>query len=102
MWEKPDDLIARGDVDKMMATPPDAVATTKNQHQSDTSESSDDDQPTPAKKPKQEEVKGETIHRFENRTLSDSGYICFSYSKGGGRKGPKKDNRHRQGGCDRG
>ncbi|XP_012260939.2 transcription elongation regulator 1 isoform X2 [Athalia rosae] len=57
VWERPDDLVGRQDVEKLIATPPDAVATTKNPHQSESSESSDEDQPTPAKKPKQEEVK---------------------------------------------
>lgn len=42
----------------MVSTPPDAVVTTKPTRQSDTSESSDDDQPTPAKKVKQEDTKG--------------------------------------------
>lgn len=42
----------------MVSTPPDAVVTTKPIRQSDTSESSDDDQPTPAKKVKQEDTKG--------------------------------------------
>lgn len=42
----------------MVSTPPDAVVTTKPTRQSDTSESSDDDQPTPAKKMKQEDTKG--------------------------------------------
>lgn len=51
------DLIGRQDVDKMVSTPPDAVVTTKTPRQSDTSESSDDDQPTPAKKMKQEDTK---------------------------------------------
>lgn len=41
----------------MTSTPPDAVGTPKPVRQSDTSESSDDDQPTPAKKMKQEEPK---------------------------------------------
>lgn len=41
----------------MISTPPDAVGTTKPARQSDTSESSDDDQPTPAKKMKHEDTK---------------------------------------------
>lgn len=45
----------------MVSTPPDAVVTTKPTRQSDTSESSDDDQPTPAKKVKQEDTKGITF-----------------------------------------
>ncbi|XP_017887706.1 transcription elongation regulator 1 isoform X4 [Ceratina calcarata] len=57
VWERPDDLIGRQDVDKMVSTPPDAVVPTKTPRQSDTSESSDDDQPTPAKKIKQEDTK---------------------------------------------
>ena len=43
----------------MVSTPPDAVVATKTTRQSDTSESSDDDQPTPAKKMKQEDTKSE-------------------------------------------
>lgn len=61
VWERPDDLVGRQDVEKMIANPPDAVAITKNPHQSDSSESSEEDQPTPAKKPKQEEVKGNLL-----------------------------------------
>ncbi|XP_046625933.1 transcription elongation regulator 1 isoform X1 [Neodiprion virginianus] len=56
VWERPEDLVGRADVEKLIATPPDAVATPKNPHQSDSCESSDEEQPTPAKKPKQEEV----------------------------------------------
>lgn len=40
-----------------MSTPPDAVGVVKPTRQSDTSESSDDDQPTAAKKVKVEETK---------------------------------------------
>ncbi|XP_077259169.1 transcription elongation regulator 1 isoform X1 [Temnothorax americanus] len=57
VWERPDDLVGRQDVDKMISTPPDAIGATKPPRQSDSSESSDEDQPTPAKKPKHEEPK---------------------------------------------
>lgn len=49
----------------MVSTPPDAAGVTKPARQSDTSESSDDDQPTPAKKIKVEEIK--SSYRFEIR-----------------------------------
>ncbi|XP_047361394.1 transcription elongation regulator 1 isoform X2 [Vespa velutina] len=67
VWERPDDLIGRQDVDKMTSTPPDAVGTPKPIRQSDTSESSDDDQPTPAKKIKQEEPKPATVKEEEDK-----------------------------------
>lgn len=41
----------------MISSPPDAVGATKPARQSDTSESSDDDQPTPAKKMKHDDTK---------------------------------------------
>lgn len=52
VWEKPEDLIGRQDVDKMIANPPDSLVTTKNARASDTSDSSDEERPTPSKKPK--------------------------------------------------
>lgn len=42
----------------MVATPPDAVGPAKPIRQSDTSESSDDDQPSAAKKMKPDDIKG--------------------------------------------
>lgn len=59
VWERPDDLIGRQDVDKMVATPPDAVGPAKPVRQSDTSESSDDDQPSAAKKMKLDDNKND-------------------------------------------
>lgn len=56
VWERPDDLLNRGDVDKMLASPPEALinqaATTPKKKRSD--ESSDSEDGTPAKKPKTE------------------------------------------------
>lgn len=57
VWERPDDLVGRQDVDKMVSNLPDALGTPKNSRPEDSSESSDDDAPTPAKKMKQEEPK---------------------------------------------
>ncbi|XP_034940516.1 transcription elongation regulator 1 isoform X2 [Chelonus insularis] len=55
VWERPDDLLGRQDVDKMISTMPETAVSQKSVKQSESSESSDDDQPTPAKKAKQEE-----------------------------------------------
>ncbi|XP_043461407.1 transcription elongation regulator 1-like isoform X1 [Leptopilina heterotoma] len=57
VWERPEDLIGRADVEKMVSNPPEALATIKKARQSDSSESSDEDQPPPIKKAKQEEPK---------------------------------------------
>lgn len=67
VWERPDDLIGRQDVDKMVSTPPDAVVATKPTRQSDTSESSDDE-PIPAKKMKQDDTKSK-LYYAHNRVL---------------------------------
>lgn len=64
VWERPDDLVGRQDVDKMISTPPDAVGVTKPARQSDTSESSDDDQPTPAKKMKHDDTKSNCFSKM--------------------------------------
>lgn len=68
VWERPDDLIGRIDVDKMVAGPPDATATansavkTETRRTDDTSDSSgDDDRPSSAKKIKVEETKGSKL-----------------------------------------
>lgn len=55
VWERPEDLVGRQDVDKLVSNIPDALGTPKNSRTEDTSESSDEDQPTPAKKAKPEE-----------------------------------------------
>ena len=73
VWERPEDLVGRADVDKMVASPPDAPNTTQaSTGNSNTSsattkragtsaDSSDDDQPTPSKKIKDDQsVKGIT------------------------------------------
>jgi hypothetical protein len=49
----------------MVSTPPDAVNTTKPVRQSDTSESSDEDQPTPAKKIKLDEPKSKCYSKMK-------------------------------------
>ncbi|XP_012526910.1 transcription elongation regulator 1 isoform X3 [Monomorium pharaonis] len=67
VWERPDDLVGRQDVDKMISTPPDAIGTTKPIRQSDTSESSDDDQPTAAKKIKLDDTKSTPIKEEEEK-----------------------------------
>jgi len=55
----------------MVSTPPDAVNTTKPVRQSDTSESSDEDQPTPAKKIKLDEPK--------SKCCSEMKYVQVEY-----------------------
>jgi len=73
VWERPEDLVGRADVDKMVASPPDAPNTTQaSTGNSNTSsattkragtsaDSSDDDQPTPSKKSKDDQsIKDET------------------------------------------
>ncbi|XP_011260944.1 transcription elongation regulator 1 isoform X2 [Camponotus floridanus] len=67
VWERPDDLIGRQDVDKMISTPPDAIGAAKPTRQSDTSESSDDEQPTPAKKIKHDDSKSTPIKEEEEK-----------------------------------
>lgn len=67
VWERPDDLVGRQDVDKMVSTPPDAIGTAKPVHQSDTSESSDDDQPTPVKKIKLDDTKSKLCLKIKLR-----------------------------------
>lgn len=59
VWERPEDLVGRQDVEKMIASPPEvAAAPIKSSRQSDSSESSDEEQPTP-KKMKHDDNKGE-------------------------------------------
>lgn len=60
----------------MVSTPPDAVGTTKPVRQSDTSESSDDDQPTPAKKVKLDDPKSKFSYK---RKYARVKYISFIY-----------------------
>lgn len=52
VWERPDDLINRADVEKMLATPPEALLNTPGCILKREDESSDSDGGTPAKKPK--------------------------------------------------
>lgn len=63
VWERPDELLKRTDVDKMVATAPDAIGTPIKQDpamESPTkkrpSDDSESDEETPAKKLKKEEV----------------------------------------------
>lgn len=63
VWERPEDLLNRSDVDKMVASPPDAIATKDGVANNKTpvktkrpgSDDSDSDEETPAKKAKKEE-----------------------------------------------
>lgn len=87
VWERPDDLALRGDVDKMVSSPPDAVvnansglaatttttttsttsppvSTADKREKDDAMESSDEDEGTPAKKPKIENSKSELGHQI--------------------------------------
>lgn len=100
VWERPDDLVGRQDVDKMISTPPDAIGATKPTRQSDTSESSDDDQPTPAKKMKHDDTKSNCYYEMKYTRLHQSFYtssvLSFRHThQGRGREGRKKDHRHR-------
>lgn len=68
MWERPEALIGRGDVDKMIAGPPDASATAANSGKAseagkteETSDSSGEDDRPPAKKAKLEDPKGKVF-----------------------------------------
>ena len=75
MWERPENLVGRADVDKMVASPPDAPnatqASTTNTNNSTgvtkragtSNDSSDEDHPSPSKKIKKEEqpVKGKIL-----------------------------------------
>lgn len=61
VWERPDDLLGRADVDKMVATVPEALSGVKHARQEESSDTSDEDQPTPVKKTKHEEPKGENL-----------------------------------------
>nr|XP_022904284.1 transcription elongation regulator 1 [Onthophagus taurus] len=64
VWERPEDLLGRSDVDKMVANPPDALATqpkeinkdTKKRIASEDSESEGEARDSPTKKPKTEDV----------------------------------------------
>jgi transcription elongation regulator 1 len=71
VWERPEDLVGRADVDKMVASPPDAPNTTQastgisntssaaTKRTGTSADSSDEDQPTPSKKSKDDQtVKG--------------------------------------------
>ena len=58
VWERPEDLVGRADVEKMVSNVPEALGSIKKARESDSSESSDEDQPPPTKKVKQEEPKG--------------------------------------------
>lgn len=53
----------------MISTPPDAIGVTKPARQSDTSESSDDDQPTPAKKMKHDDTKSNCYFKMRHIRL---------------------------------
>ena len=66
VWEKPEDLVGRADVEKMVSNLPETIATVKKPRQSESSESSDEDQPPPVKKVKQEEPKGIEFYLFCN------------------------------------
>lgn len=63
VWERPEDLVGRADVDKMLATPPDVLVPPQGQAgkpensslKRAESESSDSEEGTPAKKPKKDD-----------------------------------------------
>lgn len=70
VWERPEDLIGRTDVDKMVSTPPDALSVQskdktpiKRKTASEDSDSESEDS-TPIKKPKKEENNGMMICTF--------------------------------------
>lgn len=72
VWERPEDLVGRADVDKMLATPPDVLVPPQGQAgkpensslKRTESESSDSEEGTPAKKPKKDEVVPGKKHFF--------------------------------------
>lgn len=78
VWERPEDLVGRADVDKMVSSPPDAPSTTQTSAASNnnssvvtkrvatSNDSSDDDHPTPSKKSKKDDqpVKGLKFEMF--------------------------------------
>ncbi|XP_015109979.1 transcription elongation regulator 1 isoform X1 [Diachasma alloeum] len=57
VWERPDDLLGRSDVEKMVTTVPEALGGQKHTRVEESSDTSDEEQPTPAKKARQEEAK---------------------------------------------
>lgn len=66
VWERPEDLVGRSDVDKMLASPPDVLLpqankTTPAKSKPRDSDSSDSEDGTPAKKAKKEPPPGEFI-----------------------------------------
>jgi hypothetical protein len=91
VWERPEDLVGRADVDKMVASPPDAPNTTQaSTGNSNTSsaatkragtsaDSSDEEQPTPSKKSKDDQsVKGITLrYIYINSLQRPSDYFMF-------------------------
>ncbi|XP_056630036.1 transcription elongation regulator 1 [Diorhabda sublineata] len=62
VWERPEELLKRSDVDKMVANPPDSLATsskpdvTKSPAKKRATDESESEEETPSKKPKLEEV----------------------------------------------
>lgn len=58
VWDRPNDLLNRQDVDKMVSNPADSMANTKNAQPNDSSSDSSDDDHPPAKKTKHEVSKG--------------------------------------------
>lgn len=76
VWERPEDLLGRADVDKMVATPPDALAKEKesapvvvkqqtqppSSKRSGSEDSESETEETPAKKMKKEETPGKAVY----------------------------------------
>lgn len=63
VWERPEDLVGRSDVDKMLATPPDVLLPQTNKSAPSKSkprdsDTSDSEEGTPAKKVKKEQPPG--------------------------------------------
>ncbi|XP_033222596.1 transcription elongation regulator 1 isoform X2 [Belonocnema kinseyi] len=67
VWEKPEDLVGRADVEKMVSNVPEALGSIKKARESESSESSDEDQPPPVKKIKQEEPKAVVVKEEEEK-----------------------------------
>lgn len=77
VWERPEDLIGRTDVDKMVSTPPDVLSSqskektpVKRKTASDESDSESEDNTTPIKKSKKEENNGNDVVFFSTKKIT--------------------------------
>lgn len=95
VWERPEDLVGRTDVDKMLATPPDVLVPQQQQQQSQPQQQQQQSQPQ-----QQHSSSGgsSAVVQGKKRTESDSSAESDEDTSGGGGGGstpakkPKKDN----------